>query len=36
MGLFSVTVMDGDEVTSGLKGLATRLMELQELHKLSD
>ena len=36
MGLVSATDMDGREVTSGLKGLVTRLIELQGLRRLSD
>ena len=36
MGLVSATDMDGREVTSGLKGLVTRVIELQGLRRLSD
>ena len=35
-GLVSVTDLDGREVTSGLKGLVTRLAELQGLRRLCD
>ena len=36
MGLVSATDMDGREVTSGIKGLVTRLIEPQGLRRLSD
>ena len=35
-GLVSVTDLDGREVTSGLKGLVTRIIELQGIRRLCD